>query len=185
MVAMSDRFLVLNGPNLNLLGTREPALYGTWSLAAIEAEGHRLAETIGWEGLWFQSNHEGALLDAIHQRGPGVQALIINGGALSHSSYALRDALAWYGGRAHARALVEVHLSHVFARESFRRRSVLSPVCTALISGLGAWSYFLAIRSLARFSSGRTGETTAEAGDRNTSENASERKTDVSGPQPA
>ncbi len=157
VMPLSDRFLVLNGPNLNLLGTREPALYGTWTLADIEAEGNRLAETIAWEGLWFQSNHEGALLDEIHQRGPDVRALIINGGALSHSSYALRDALAWYSGLSHAKALVEVHLSHVFAREAFRRRSVLSPVCTALISGLGPWSYFLAIRSLARYSSRPTG----------------------------
>ena len=157
VMPMSDRFLVLNGPNLNLLGTREPALYGTWTLADIEAEGNRLAATIAWEGLWFQSNHEGYLLDEIHQRGPNVQALIINGGALSHSSYVLRDALAWYSGLSHARALVEIHLSHVFAREAFRRRSVLSPVCTALISGLGPWSYFLAIRSLARFSSRTTG----------------------------
>jgi 3-dehydroquinate dehydratase-2 len=131
--------LVLNGPNLNLLGTREPATYGSTTLADIEqrlrtlAEGHTLA--------FFQSNHEGALIDRIHQAGrEDVDFILINPAALTHTSIGLRDALLGVDI-----PFIEVHLSNVFAREPFRHHSYLSDIAAGVISGLGAQGYELAL----------------------------------------
>ena len=131
--------LVLNGPNLNLLGTREPATYGRTTLADIEA---RLQDLAGAHRLeCFQSNAEGALIDRIHQAGrDGVDFILINPAALTHSSVALRDALLGVDI-----PFVEIHLSNVFAREDFRHHSYLSDVAVGVISGLGALGYELAL----------------------------------------
>nr|BCX01516.1 MAG: 3-dehydroquinate dehydratase [Bacteroidota bacterium] len=138
------KILVLNGPNLNLLGRREPHWYGTRSLA--ELEGWLRAAFPEHELDWFQSNHEGALIDRLHRaETEGVEGAVLNAGALTHTSYALRDAIA-----AVSFPVVEVHLSNVYAREPFRHRSVLAPVCAGLIAGLGPWSYYLAVLYLVR-----------------------------------
>ncbi len=128
--------LVLHGPNLNLLGEREPAIYGSLTLdeinAAITAEAKRLAVTVENH----QSNHEGLLIDLIHEKRKCVDAILINPGAYTHYSYAIRDALAAVG-----LPVVEVHLSDIHKRESFRRHSVISDVCLSQISGKGLNSY--------------------------------------------
>ncbi|MBI2874168.1 MAG: type II 3-dehydroquinate dehydratase [Firmicutes bacterium] len=138
------RLLVLHGPNLNLLGRREPGVYGTLTLPEIDAlireESHRL----GMDAEILQSNHEGILVEAIQNADPGVGALIINPGAFTHYSIAIRDAVA-------ARGLptIEVHLSNIAAREEFRHRSVIAPVAAGQISGFGAMSYLLGVRAAA------------------------------------
>lgn len=136
--------LVLHGPNLNLLGTREPAIYGSQTLDDInqrlEAAATAAARDITLEIL--QSNHEGVLIDAIHAAIGRADGIIINPGGLSHTSVALRDALA-AGPPA-----IEVHLSNVHAREDFRRTSILAPVCRGGIYGLGAVGYVLALEAL-------------------------------------
>ena len=136
--------LVLHGPNRNLLGRREPAVYGTSTLAAIDAALAELAAGRG-ELRTVQSNHEGALIDAIQAAQDWTQAILINPGAFTHYSYALRDALAGSGLPA-----VEVHLYNVYAREPFRHTSVLAPVCRGQISGLGVDSYRLGLEALLR-----------------------------------
>ena len=138
------RILVLNGPNLNLLGSREPGLYGQDTLASIEQRLDALATD--HEVTCFQSNAEFELIDRIHQAGnDGVAFILINPAALTHTSIALRDALL--GVRI---PFIEVHLSNVFARESFRHRSYLSDIAVGVISGLGAQGYELALAAALR-----------------------------------
>jgi len=136
--------LVLHGPNLNRLGTREPDVYGRTTLTDIDRELAALADELGVTIEMFQSNHEGALIDRIHAAADqGVAGILINPGAYTHTSIALRDALV-----AVAIPAVEVHLSNIHARESFRRRSHIAPVAVAQVAGFGATSYGLALRGL-------------------------------------
>lgn len=137
-------FLVLHGPNLNLLGAREPEVYGHETLEDINRQLAALGRELGVNLLFFQSNHEGALIDRIHAaRNEGVAGMVINPGGLTHTSVALRDAIAGV-----AIPTVEVHLSNVHAREEFRRHSYVAPVVLGQIAGLGALGYQLAIRGL-------------------------------------
>jgi 3-dehydroquinate dehydratase-2 len=140
----APRILVLHGPNLNLLGTREPALYGKDTLAAVDAALTDLAAELGVAVECRQSNHEGELIDRIHGARGRCQALLINPGGLTHTSVSLRDAIA-----AVELPCVEVHLSNVHAREPFRRRSLTAPVCIGAVMGFGKTSYLLALRALA------------------------------------
>lgn len=138
---MASKLLLLNGPNLNLLGTREPDVYGSSTLADIESAAKTQAETANAILLSFQSNHEGALIDRIHAaRLEQIDAIIINPAGLTHTSVALRDALA-----AVAIPFIEVHISNVHQRESFRHHSYLSAVAKGVICGLGIDGYRLAI----------------------------------------
>jgi 3-dehydroquinate dehydratase-2 len=135
------KLLVLNGPNLNLLGSREPEVYGRTTLADIEAVLGREAAVRGVTLECFQSNHEGALLDRIHAaRDQGVGFIVINPGALTHTSIALRDALAGV-----AIPFVEVHLTNVHQREAFRHHSYLSPIAVGVLAGFGAAGYSMAL----------------------------------------
>ncbi|RJX25580.1 MAG: type II 3-dehydroquinate dehydratase [Dethiobacter sp.] len=136
-------FLVLHGPNLNLLGSREIEIYGNLSLEELNGLLHTEAERLGVKLECYQSNSEGDLLDHIHGAVGKNQGIIINPGAFTHYSIALRDALAGVNIPA-----VEVHLSNIYAREEFRRRSVIAPVVRGQISGFGPQSYFLALRAL-------------------------------------
>ena len=137
------RVLLLNGPNLNLLGQREPGLYGGLSLVAIEADLRDRAERLGVELTCFQSNHEGALVDRIHAARGQADGLLINAGAFTHSSIALRDALLGV-----AIPFVELHLSNVHAREPFRHHSYLADKALGVICGFGPASYGLALQGL-------------------------------------
>jgi len=144
-VGLPARVLVIHGPNLNLLGTREPHIYGQTRLADIDAELKERGHELGLEVETFQSNHEGVLIDRIqHARGRAA-ALIINAGGFTHTSVALRDAVA-----AVKLPTIEVHLSNLYAREDFRHHSFLAPVCTGQIAGLGAIGYLGALEALAR-----------------------------------
>ena len=137
------KILLLNGPNLNLLGQREPGLYGTRTLAEIEAELQAAAREAGHELDTCQSNSEGAVVDRIHAaRQAGTEFILINPGALTHTSIALRDALL-----AVRIPFIEIHLSNIHARESFRQRSYLADVATGVITGLGPLGYGLALRA--------------------------------------
>jgi 3-dehydroquinate dehydratase-2 len=135
------RVLVVNGPNLNLLGKREPEIYGTRTLRDLEDEITTEAGRLGLAVTCFQSNSEGALIDFIQQESDKADGLILNAGALSHYSYALRDAVSAAGI-----TTIEVHISNIHAREEFRHRSVLAPVCVGQIVGLGFEGYRLALR---------------------------------------
>lgn len=137
------KILVLNGPNLNLLGTREPHLYGTATLADIERALVAVGAELGVSVACLQSNHEGELIDLIHAARGDADALIVNAGAYSHSSLAIRDALA-----AVAIPYVEVHLTNIFAREPERRHSMLSGGARAVLCGFGAVGYEFALRGL-------------------------------------
>jgi len=137
------KILVLNGPNLNMLGKREPGIYGSLSLEEINNNLSVLAAELGVEISCRQSNHEGDLIDLLHRAAAEVDAVIFNPGAFTHYSYALRDAVAAVGI-----PTIEVHLSNIYAREDFRQHSVIAPVAAGQISGLGASSYLLALRAL-------------------------------------
>lgn len=142
--------LVLNGPNLNLLGTREPEIYGSQTLADIGQQCERVAAEFGWTVEVRQTNHEGVLVDWLQEAGAAVRAgsligVVLNPGAYTHTSVAIRDAIE--GAQV---PVIEVHLSNVHAREAFRHQSYVSPVARAVIIGLGGHGYELAIRALAR-----------------------------------
>lgn len=147
------KFLVLNGPNLNLLGEREPQIYGCWSLEDISRLVEQRARELGVEVEFYQSNHEGDLVDAVQRARDRVQGIIINPAAYTHYGLALREALA-----AVKLPAVEVHLSNIMARESWRERSVIAPVVEGQISGLGVFGYVLALEALHRL----TGEERTE-----------------------
>jgi 3-dehydroquinate dehydratase-2 len=135
--------LVIHGPNLNLLGTREPATYGTLTLSDVDALIAREAETLGLRVRSVQHNSEGAIVDELHAARGNVDAIVINPGAFTHYAYAVRDALAAIDIPA-----IEVHLTNVQAREPFRAVSVVAAVCRGTIAGFGAQSYCLALRAL-------------------------------------
>ncbi len=138
-----QRILVLHGPNLNLLGTREPEVYGTTSLEEINADLTAAAKEWGGELEFFQSNHEGALIDRIQEAASWADGILINPGGLTHTSVSLRDALSAAG-----LPVVEVHLSNVFAREEFREHSFVSGIALGVLSGFGPLGYRLGLQAL-------------------------------------
>ena len=147
---MMPKTLILNGPNLNLLGQREPEIYGQETLKDIEALCVERAAQHNLEIEFIQSNHEGVLIDHIQAAGEDCQAMILNAGALTHSSVALLDAV-----RAIDLPVIEVHLSNPYARESYRRHSYISPVVRGVICGLGSQGYLLALDAVAQMISKR------------------------------
>ena len=134
------RILLVNGPNINMLGRRDPSLYGTTTLAEIEAAAAARGAEVGAEVVCFQSNHEGAIIDFLQAEGSGSDGIILNGGALSHYGLSLRDALVDTG-----LPVVEVHLSNIHARERWRSRSVTAEVAKGSIAGLGWRGYLYAV----------------------------------------
>jgi len=134
------KILLIHGPNINLMGQREPGIYGTDTLSVIESDVSLKCGRLGMECITFQSNSEGSLIDRIHSAKEDCSAIIINAGAYAHYSYAIRDAIA-----AVRLPCVEVHMSNIYAREEFRHTSVLAPVCAGVIAGFGKQSYLLAV----------------------------------------
>ncbi|WP_309069249.1 type II 3-dehydroquinate dehydratase [Microbacterium sp.] len=141
---MNNRILLVNGPNLNLLGTREPGIYGSDTLEDVFDRASAVAKELGFDLRAFQSNHEGALIDVIHEARVDCDAIVINPGAFTHTSVALRDALTGV-----SLPFAEVHISNVHAREPFRHHSYLSDVASCVIVGAGVQGYEFAIRRLA------------------------------------
>jgi len=139
---MGKKIIVINGPNLNLLGTREQDVYGTVTLAEIAAAVSREAQMLGMDADFIQSNHEGEIIDKIHEAKGTYDLIIINPGAFTHYSIAIRDAVKAVG-----LPCIEVHLSNIHAREEFRSKSVIAPVCNGQICGFGADSYLVALRA--------------------------------------
>lgn len=136
--------LILHGPNLNLLGQREPTIYGSQTLVELDQQILQLGQQLGVEIETFQSNHEGVLIDRLHQSlQDGTAGILINPGGLTHTSVALRDAIV-----ALSVPVVEVHLSNIHSREDFRKHSFISPVASGVICGFGADSYLLALRAV-------------------------------------
>ena len=136
------KILVINGPNLNLLGTREPGVYGTETLGVINKKLTALSRELKIQLEFFQSDHEGEIVETIGRSRSKVGAIIINPAAYTHTSVAIRDAVAASG-----LPVIEVHLSNVYAREEFRHKSLIAPVCKGQISGFGAEGYLLALRA--------------------------------------
>ncbi|WP_408925680.1 type II 3-dehydroquinate dehydratase [Corynebacterium sp. YSMAA1_1_F7] len=143
----APKVCVINGPNLNRLGKRQPEVYGSTTLADVEDLLAREAESLGIDVDFFQSNHEGELLDRVHRAADEGAAVIINPGGFTHTSVALRDALAEIADGA---GFVEVHISNVHAREEFRHHSYLSPLASGVIAGLGIYGYVAALRFFAQ-----------------------------------
>lgn len=142
---MSKPIYVLNGPNLNALGKREPGIYGGKTLAAIEEDCRAAASKLGFDIDFRQTSHEGELVDWIHEAGDKASGVVLNAGAYTHTSIAIHDAI-----RANAPLkVVEVHLSNIHARETFRHKSLIAPVAAGMICGFGPLSYILALHALA------------------------------------
>lgn len=144
------KILVMNGPNLNLLGEREPGIYGNETLASINEELLAEGKRLGHELSFFQSNSEGGIIDKIHSARTEFDGIILNAGAYTHYSYAIHDAIA-----AIKIPVIEVHLSNVASRDEFRKTSVIAPVCAGTIAGFGKRSYFLAIHALGYMNEGK------------------------------
>lgn len=152
---MKPTVFVLNGPNLNLLGTREPAVYGSSTLADVEAMCAQTADRLGWQLVFRQSNHEGDLVDWIHEAGhlhrqgpaDALAGVVLNAGAYTHTSVALHDAIKGTGV-----CCIELHISNVHAREAFRHHSCIAPAAKAVMCGWGVMGYELALEGLARLS---------------------------------
>ncbi len=141
---MIKKILVIHGPNLNLLGEREPGVYGSSGIDTLNENIIERAKKLGLECEIFQSNHEGAIIDKLHAARKSFDGVIINAGAYTHYSYAIRDAIA-----AIKIPVIEVHISNIDAREEFRSNSVIAPVCKGSICGLGFLSYYMAVQAMA------------------------------------
>lgn len=142
---MTARLMILNGPNLNLLGVREPDIYGSTTLAAVEAGCREFADFAGIAVAFHQSNHEGILVDLVHEARNTADALIINPAGYSFTSIALLDALKTFSG-----PIIELHISNIHARDELHRHSILSATATAVICGLGTYGYILAMQAAAQ-----------------------------------
>ena len=140
---MGKKILIMHGPNLNLLGEREPGIYGDTNFETLNAHLVEFAASLGLEAEVFQSNHEGELVDKLHESRKEFAGIVLNAGAYTHYSYAIADAI-----KAIKIPVIEVHISNIFARDAFRSHSVIAPVCKGSISGFGLLSYDLGIRAL-------------------------------------
>lgn len=139
---MQKKIIIINGPNLNMLGTRETDVYGTVTLAGIAAAVNNEAQQLGMDVDFIQTNHEGEIIDKLHEAKGRYDLIILNPGAYTHYSIAIRDAV-----KAVELPCIEVHLSNIHAREEFRSKSVIAPVCSGQISGFGADSYLVALKA--------------------------------------
>ena len=142
---MSARLMILNGPNLNLLGEREPEIYGSTTLAAVEESCRMFAATLGAELQFLQSNHEGVVVDWIHEARRTADAIIINPAGYSFHSVSILDALKVFAG-----PIIELHISNIHARDQLHRHSIISGAATGVICGLGAYGYVVAMQAAAR-----------------------------------